>query len=252
MGARPEAVEQNASPDEVAAGLVHGVLNPLRYDGHVLDTDEVSGIVTRMIPKGARVLEVGCGTGSLSRIVADTCSAEVVGIEPDLERAGRARMRGLEVHAGYLSSELIHKIGLFDVVLLADVLEHLSSPQTMLLMSRKTLRAGGAAIVSVPNVAHWSVRADILRGRFQYQPSGIMDVTHLRWFTLNTLLELIASSGFEVTTYRATAGLSLSESMYRRPLLWLPISYRMRLVRFGCRHLPSVFGCQHVLKARVV
>jgi methionine biosynthesis protein MetW len=247
-----KVVDQTASPDEDAEGLVQGSLDPLRYDGHVVDSDEVSGIVTSMIPRGARVLEVGCGTGSLSRIVADTCGAEVVGIEPDSHRAERARERGLQVHVGYLSPELIHKIGSFDVVLLADVLEHVPNPQTMLLLSRQVLKVGGAVVVSVPNVAHWSVRADLVRGTFQYQPTGIMDGTHLRWFTLDTLKALIASSGFKVTNSRATAGMTLPDNVHRRPWRWLPSGYRVRLLRFGCRHWPTLFGCQHVLKAEMI
>jgi methionine biosynthesis protein MetW len=217
-----------------------------------MDSDEVGGIVTSMIPRGARVLEVGCGTGSLSRIVADTCAAEVVGIEPDSRRAERATARGLEVHVGYLSLELIHKIGLFDVVLLADVLEHVPNPQAILLLSRQTLRVGGTVVVSVPNVAHWSVRVDLVRGRFQYQPGFIMDATHLRWFTLDTLRALLVSSGFKVTSAQATAGLILPANVHRRPWRWLPPSYREYLLRFGCRRWPMLFGCQHVLKAEMV
>src|SRR6202022_1335796 len=208
-----KVASRTASPAEDAPGLAPGPLDPLRYDGHVVDSDEVAGIVITMIPRGARVLEVGCGTGSLSRIVADKCGAEVVGVEPDSQRAERASARGLEVHTGYLSPELIQQIGLFDVVLLADVLEHVPNPQTMLLLSRRALKPGGAVVMSVPNVAHWSVRADLVRGRFHYQRFGIMDATHLRWFTLDTLKALITSSGFKVVISRATAGMSLFYDM---------------------------------------
>jgi SAM-dependent methyltransferase len=155
------------------------------------------------------------------------------------------------VHIGYLSPDLIHKIGSFDVVLLADVLEHLPNPQTMLLLSRQALKPGGAVIVSVPNVAHWSVRADLVRGRFRYQHSGIMDVTHLRWFTLDSLKALITSSGFKVISCRATAGMTLSDNVQRRPWRWLPSTVRTRLLRFGCRQWPTLFGCQHVSKAEM-
>ena len=245
-------VSRTASPDEDAAGLVRGPLDPLRYDGHVVDSDEVAGIVIKMIPLGARVLEVGCGTGSLSRIVADKCGAEVVGIEPDTQRAEQARARGLEVHVGYLSPELIGNIGSFDVVLLADVLEHVANPRAMLLLSRQALRVGGAVVVSVPNVAHWSVRADLFRGRFHYQQFGIMDATHLRWFTLDTLKALITSSGFKVTISRATAGSTLFYDTQRWPWCWLPSRYRTHLPRLGCRRWPTLFGCQHIVKAEVI
>jgi methionine biosynthesis protein MetW len=245
-------VNQLTSPDEDAAGLIEGTLNPLRYDGHVLDPDEVAGVVASMIPTGARVLDVGCGTGSVSEIVRDTCRAYIVGVEPDANRVERAVSRGLEVHAGYLSPELIREIGSFDVVLFADILEHLSNPHAMLLMCREALKPGGAVVVSVPNIAHWSVRVDLVRGKFRYQDCGIMDATHLRWFTAASARSLIASAGFKVTTYRATAGLTLADNVYRRPWRWLSENYRTRLLRLGCRRWPTLFGCQHVLKAEIL
>lgn len=252
MSTNPENVGQISSPDENAVGLISETLDALRYDGQVLDPDEVSGIVANFIPRGARVLDMGCGTGSLSRILADVCHAEVVGIEPDSIRAERAMARGLEVHAGYLSKELISEIGSFDVVLLADVLEHLPNPHAMLLLCRQALKAGGAVVISVPNVAHWSVRVDLLRGKFQYQPFGIMDATHLRWFTMDTVKSMMISSGFKITAYRATAGLSLEEVILRRPWRWLPMNQRKLFLRRACRRWPTLFGCQHVVKAEML
>jgi methionine biosynthesis protein MetW len=246
-----KVVEQAVSPDEAAAGLIEGPLNPLRYDGHGQVLDEVSGIVTLMIPRGARVLELGCGTGSLCKIVADACRAEVVGIEPDSKRAERAKARGVQVFVADLTEELIEKIAPFDIVLLADVLEHVPYPQAMLLLSRHALKPGGAVIISVPNVAHWSVRADLLRGKFRYQQFGIMDATHLRWFTAASIESLLASAGFKVTEYRATAGLTLPDNVDRRPWRWLAPSCRVRLLRLACRRWPTLFGCQHVLKAEM-
>jgi methionine biosynthesis protein MetW len=240
------------SPDDNAAGLLEGNLDPLRYEGPGLDPDEVSGIATRMIPRGARVLDVGCGTGSLSKIVAEICHAEVVGIEPDSRRAERARARGLQVYGAYFTAELIGEIGLFDIVLLADILEHLPNPQTMLLLSREALKPGGAVIVSIPNVAHWSVRADLLLGRFRYQQFGIMDATHLRWFTAETLRFLVVSSGFKIREWRASVGLTLPDNVQRLPWSWLPESCRTRLLRLGCRQWPALFGCQYIVKAEVV
>ena len=206
-----------------------------------------------MIPPGARVLDVGCGSGEIAAIVRDRCSAQVVGIEPDPQRAERSRGRGLQVYLADLNQALIHELGPFDVVLLADVLEHLSDPQAMLLLSREALRPGGAVIISVPNVAHWSVRANLFfRGKFKYEPSGIMDATHLRWFTEASIKSLVASSGFKVAEYRATANAQLIDNACRRPLSWLPASYRSRFLRLASRCWPTLFGAQHVLKAEVL
>ena len=252
MTSNSKVIDKVPSPDQNAAGLVNCAPDPLRYDGHVIDPDEVAGIVVRMIPTGARVLDVGCGTGSLSQIVADVCHSEVVGIEPEAARAERAMSRGVKVHSGVLTAAVIRDLGTFDAVLLTDVLEHLPNPQAMLLLSREALKPRGAVIVSVPNVAHWSVRSYLLRGKFQYQPYGIMDATHLRWFTAASVRSLLASSGYKVVEYQATAGLGLLDNVCRAPLCWLPTNFRGRFLRSACKHWPTLFGAQHVLKAEIL
>ena len=122
----------------------------------------------------------------------------------------------------------------------------------MLLLSHQALKADGAVVVSVPDVAHWSVWADLVRGTFQYQRTGTMDLIHLRWFTLDTLKALIAYSGFKVTSSRVSAGMTLPDDVHGRPWRSLPSGYRMRLLRFGCRHWPTLFGCQHVLEGEMI
>jgi methionine biosynthesis protein MetW len=250
----PTVRGQMPSPDQSASGLVRGVIDPLRYDvDRTFDPDEVTGIVASLLPRGARVLDVGCGAGSLAQVLSGKVSGtEFLGIEPDALRAERARSRGLDVRVGYLSQKVIREVGLFDIVLLADVLEHLPDPQSILLTAREALKPGGAIIVSVPNVAHWSVRLCLLRGIFQYQPHGIMDATHLRWFTADSIKSLLASSGFKVIECRATAGRGLPENDWRAPLRWLSASQRARFLRVACRRWPTLFGAQYVLKAETL
>ena len=74
-----------------------GELDPLRYDGHTDAPQEVARMLAELVPVGSRVLDVGCGTGSVSRIIADTRDAKIIGIEPDPCRATAARARGLQV-----------------------------------------------------------------------------------------------------------------------------------------------------------
>ena len=133
-----------------------------------------------IVPSGSRVLDIGCGTGWTAKELIDKKGCEVIGVEPNELRAEVARSNGIQVHAGYLEDLRIEETDLFDVVLFGDVLEHLSNPLSILCDAKKYLRPGGCVVVSVPNVAHWMVRLDLLRGRFNYQQAGIMDATHLR------------------------------------------------------------------------
>lgn len=253
MTSSPKIAERAPSPDRNAAGLLQGDPDPLRYDvEHPADPDEVHGIVASMIPAGAKVLDVGCGSGVLTKLLKDVTHADFLGIEPDTTRAARAMSRGVKVRVGYLTAETVREIGLFDIVLFADVLEHLPNPQEMLLVARQALKPGGAVIVSVPNVAHWSVRLCLLRGMFQYQVEGIMDATHLKWFTAESIRALLASSGFSVIQYRATAGQWLLDNWGRAPLRWLPAGSRVRFLRGASKRWPTLFGAQHVVKAVMV
>jgi methionine biosynthesis protein MetW len=241
-----------SSPDANAAGLSQGPLDPLRYEvPRPLDRDEVPGIMAGMIPAGSRFLDVGCGEGTLGEALSRACRAEFVGIEPDAARAARARARGLNVVVNYFGPQLVREIGPVDVVVLADVLEHLPDPQSMLLVCREALKPRGSVIVSVPNVAHWSVRAGLLQGRFRYQTTGIMDATHLRWFTAESAKSLLASAGFGVVEYRASAGVAVPDNLYRAPLCWVPTKYRTPFLRLASRNWPTLFGAQHVLKAEM-
>lgn len=240
-----------SSPDQNAAGLIRGRVDALRYDVQVFDPDEVSGIVASFIPTGSRVLDVGCGTGLLGQILSERCRAEIVGIEPDAVRAELATARGLQAHVGYFSRESIRELGSFDIVLFADVLEHLPNPQAALLLSREALKTSGSVIISVPNVVHGSVRVEVIRGKFRYQPCGIMDATHLRWFTADSAKSLLASAGFKAVKYRATAGADVPDNICRLPLRWVPANARTRFLRVASRRWPNLFGAQHILKAEI-
>jgi 2-polyprenyl-3-methyl-5-hydroxy-6-metoxy-1,4-benzoquinol methylase len=91
--------------------------------------------------------------------------------------------------------ELPFAAGSFDLVVLADVLEHLADPAAGLARAAGWCRPGGAVLVSVPNVAHWQARLTLLRGRWPQTDSGTFDAGHLRWFTRDALAALLAGAG---------------------------------------------------------
>lgn len=237
------------SPDASASGLTAGHVDALRYDGHNDDPYEVAGMMRAAMPSGVRVLDVGCGAGGVTLIANEGKGNDVHAIEPDRDRAAVARQRGLRVHEGVLDEAYIAANESFDVVMSSDVLEHLVSPAETLQLFHRALRPGGTVLVSVPNVAHWSVRANLLIGRFNYEPLGIMDATHLRWFTSKSIARLFEDVGFEVISIRHTSGVNLP--LYRSGLFGhIPHGLTARGVRVMTRALPNLFGVQHILKAR--
>jgi methionine biosynthesis protein MetW len=153
---------------------------------HVLD----------LVPEGSRVLDVGCAEGYLSAELARRgCS--VVGIEPDARAAAVARERGVSV-LEFDVEEVALDANAFDVVLFVDVLEHLRDPTPVLAQAQ----AAGRAIVSIPNIAHWTGRRTLLRGAFPRADHGLFDRTHLRWFTRAETHRLAHDAGFRVVDER--------------------------------------------------
>jgi 2-polyprenyl-3-methyl-5-hydroxy-6-metoxy-1,4-benzoquinol methylase len=147
--------------------------------------------------RGRSALDVGAADGYLAeRLTAQGWS--VTALERDPELAARARGRCKEVVVADLASAapLLH--GPFDAIVYGDVLEHLSDPRAALLALDQTLAPGGTVIVSVPNVAHLWVRLSLLIGRFDYADRGILDRTHLRFFTRRTLVAFLREAGLTV------------------------------------------------------
>ncbi len=153
--------------------------------------------------RGRRVLDVGAADGFLSSRLANQ-GWRVTAIERDREQAARARAVCEEVIVADLDGSLPSIDGPFDAIVYGDVLEHLRDPLAALVGLDRALAATGIVVVSVPNVAHLWVRLSLLAGRFDYGDRGILDRTHLRFFTRRTLLELLARAGLAVVDLAAT------------------------------------------------
>lgn len=153
-------------------------------------------------PAPARVLEVGCGGGAnlawLKQRWPGLCA---VGIELRAEAAARARAAGADevLQADVLQPDCDFAAGHFDVIVLSHVLEHFAQPERVLAKVAPWLRAGGQLLVALPNVRHVSVLLPLLlRGEFEYRDSGILDRTHLRFYTRASAQRLLEAGGFEV------------------------------------------------------
>jgi 2-polyprenyl-3-methyl-5-hydroxy-6-metoxy-1,4-benzoquinol methylase len=198
------------------------------------------------VPDGARVLDVGCSTGYMAeRLVARGCA--VVGFERDSASAALAERWCERVVVGDVEDPEGRALlqGPFDVVLLGDVLEHLVDPWDTLRFVRGLIADDGIAVVSLPNVAAWPVRVGLLAGRFEYAEFGLLDRTHLRFFTRATALELADRAGFVVERERF-AHLERPPGPLRRALP-LPMSLVDRAL---ARLAPGLFAQQFVLRLR--
>ncbi len=245
---RTAGIEHAGSPDHCARAFLNVLPDAARYDYLDYSPHEAPMTIARLVPRKARVLDVGCGCGGVAQIIREVSASCVVGIEPDPARAARARARGIVVHQGFLTPDSARSLGTFDVVVFADVLEHLADPTEVVRVAAGVLKEEGIMIISVPNAAHWSVRCNLLRGRFEYQPFGIMDATHLRWFTKASLQSFCARVGLEITTLRYTLGSQLP--VYRRaPWAWLSSRPRDAFLWRLVRWFPGGFACQFVVVA---
>ncbi len=156
--------------------------------------------------RDVEVLDVGCGFATTSAEV-EKRGNRVTGIEMNGDAVAKASARLTSVLQADLRDigSVSESLGeaRFDVVMFADVLEHLPDPLAVIRGYLHFLRPGGTVIVSLPNVALWSVRLMLLSGKFNYADSGVLDRTHLRFFTRRTARELLAAAGLDVvrTTY---------------------------------------------------
>lgn len=160
-----------------------------------------------LIPRARRVLDLGCFCGGTGRFLKRRFpGCHVVGIEM-LERAAAMASEVYDrVHVGTLERLDFDKAGLeagsFDAIVAADVLEHLFNPWEALLRLRPLLSPDGALYVSLPNIRNLKLMSDLAQGRFDYAGAGILDVTHVRFFTRRTATLMLEQTGFKVDEVR--------------------------------------------------
>ena len=161
-----------------------------------------------LVPPGAgRVLDVGCGAGALGAALRREREVEVVGLELSPTAAARAAERLDAVIEANLEEleELPFEPGHFDAMVCGDVLEHLHDPHRLLRVLRPWLAADGALVCSIPNVGHWSVVLPLLaQDRWPYADAGLLDRTHVHFFTLSEAELMLRECGFALQSAATT------------------------------------------------
>lgn len=152
--------------------------------------------IANRVPSGVHVLDVGCGGGDLGAALKGKGCA-LVGLDLKLDRidANRECYQSVSEHNIETQGFGDEK---FDAIVFSDVLEHLNDPERILKQCYESLKPGGKVLVSLPNVAYLDNRIGLLRGNWDYTDEGILDRTHLKFFTLTTAEQLLVNAGFRV------------------------------------------------------
>jgi 2-polyprenyl-3-methyl-5-hydroxy-6-metoxy-1,4-benzoquinol methylase len=153
-----------------------------------------------MVGHNKTVLEVGCATGYFTKVLAER-GCKVIGMEINAEAAAQAAQWAERVIVGSAEEaaawEQVDDESI-DAITFGDVLEHLHDPLATLRLARKKLKPNGFVVTSLPNIAHGDVRLSLLRGSFRYRDLGLLDRTHLRFFTVDSVRELLGEAGLAV------------------------------------------------------
>lgn len=194
-----------------------------------------------LVGHNQRVLEVGPAGGYMTKILAEVlgCTVDCVEIDPTATLARKFSRR--LITGSIEAQETLNALATdYDVAIFGDVLEHLIDPAATLRAVRDKLNPRGRVLASIPNVAHWTIRLALLRGRFEYTTIGLLDETHLRFFTIETSRRLFEEAGYAHILMDFTRGpLPLDR--------WFPLE---RFKRLLVRRFPGLLGFQFIIEAR--
>jgi 2-polyprenyl-3-methyl-5-hydroxy-6-metoxy-1,4-benzoquinol methylase len=220
---------------------LHYVDKPSLWSSHSL-----IATCLKRLPAQSRVLDVGTASGTLARMCQDH-QLRLFGVEPDPSWARIASPLYEKIYVGSIQDAEDEFLADYDVVVLGDVLEHLATPDVILQKLVNLQAPGSAFIISVPNVANLWVRLNLLLGKFDYADRGILDRTHLHFFTRKTLFALLKNAGLEIISVKvAPIPLELVSSIF----LSVPGRWIHAIFAQLTSLLPTLLGYQFVVEAR--
>lgn len=172
------------------------------YTRHVIANQEeaLSKIVAK-VPHGALVLDVGCGSGMMGRFLSENNECVVDGVDIDPEAVALARPKYRNIAVANLERDSLMAFfqpGIYDCIVVADVAEHLVHPEQLFEDIKKLLKPDGILLFSIPNISHISAGLELILGKFGYQNSGLLDATHVRFYSRQGFIDKLASCGIYV------------------------------------------------------
>ena len=206
--------------------------------------EDVLKLITR---PGSMILDVGCGSGTLAKILSFNHQI-VDGISISAKECASARE--------YMNNIYLHDLekGLppgilplqYDYVICSHILEHIVYPEKLLRDIHKVLKPGGSLVVALPNIMHYKSRVKLLAGNFDYEEAGIWDNTHVKWYTFETAKKLLTEFGFSIELATVTGELPFNTLFSKL----LPAAMRRTIYSIFICISKGFFGYQLLFKAR--
>lgn len=179
-----------------------------KYDFELdMKTQNSNSVILNNIKPNTKVFEIGCAHGRMTKYLKETLGCSVSVAEADEESGQVASQWADKSYIGYeglnsgdveSSSFWLKKDNDYDYVIFADVLEHLLQPDEALKNSKVLLKPGGSIWISIPNIAYNGVIIDLMNDKFTYRETGLLDNTHLRFFTIQSLDKMVKKCGFKI------------------------------------------------------
>ena len=173
------------------------------YDVNLVDANENSPwwYVCENISRNQKVLDVGCATGYLGEILKNNFDVDVVGVDNQdfhLDKAKKLNVYSdlIKLDLNSFGSELDEYTYYFDRIILCDVLEHLIDPMDVLRKLSRFLKVDGKFLIDIPNISHSSIKYNLLMNNFNYTSMGLLDSTHIRFFTLRSIINELSLNRF--------------------------------------------------------
>lgn len=154
--------------------------------------------IFKFIPAKSRILDIGCSSGALGIELKKSKGAYVVGVDIDESDLALAKKNLDQVFLLNVEKDELAQLGKFDVIIMADVIEHLVDPVSALIKIKKLLSPKGRLVFSIPNMANVTTRVELIRGRFEYKDFGLLDRTHLHFYDHTEIDRVFYNSGLDI------------------------------------------------------
>lgn len=187
--------------------------------------------IFQFIQPGARILDVGCSSGNLGAALKKEKQVTVIGVDIDADDVTLAKKNLDEAHVVNVEKDSLSKFGKFDYVIMADVIEHLVDPISVLKKIKPALKSDGRFIFSIPNMANATIRIELLKGRFEYHDWGLLDRTHLHFYDHHEIDRVFSGAGFKIESMDCTVR-NIPEKILKKELRSIGLSPTKEFIDF--------------------